>query len=111
MSALALQLIQEAKEKRLTSLDLGNCGLTKIPKELFELEWLEELNLGTFYYNNQLRKYINSQNKQAENSLKIIPEKIKNLENLHVLHLSGNQITNLSFLQGLTLLTTLIFIS
>jgi hypothetical protein len=26
MSELALQLIKEAKEKRLTRLDLGNCG-------------------------------------------------------------------------------------
>ncbi len=45
MSELALQLIREAKEQRLTRLDLGNCGLTTLPEELFELEWLEELIL------------------------------------------------------------------
>ena len=45
MSELALKLIQEAKDKRLTRLDLGNCGLTELPDELFELVWLEELIL------------------------------------------------------------------
>ena len=42
MSELALKLIEEAKEKRLTRLDLGNCGLTELPDEVFELVWLEE---------------------------------------------------------------------
>ncbi len=34
MSELALELIKEAKEKRLTRLDLGNCGLTALPSYL-----------------------------------------------------------------------------
>jgi internalin A len=47
MSELALQRIREAKEMRLTRLDLGNCGLTELPEELFELTWLDlkKLNL------------------------------------------------------------------
>jgi internalin A len=45
MSELALERIKEAKEKRLTRLDLGNCGLTELPDALFELVWLEELYL------------------------------------------------------------------
>ena len=45
MPELALKLIRKAKQKRLTRLDLGNCGLTEIPEELFELTWLEELIL------------------------------------------------------------------
>jgi internalin A len=45
MSELALQRIREAKEQRLTRLDIGNCGLTEIPEEVFELTWLEELNI------------------------------------------------------------------
>ena len=32
MSELALKLIKEAKEKRLTQLDLGNCGLKALTK-------------------------------------------------------------------------------
>ena len=44
MSDLALKLIAENKKTRSTFLDLGNCGLTGIPNELAELEWLEELS-------------------------------------------------------------------
>lgn len=47
MSELALELIREAKEKRL---DLGKCGLTEIPQELFSLTDLEELNLANEWY-------------------------------------------------------------
>ena len=43
MSNLAQQRIREAKEQKLTRLDIGNCGLTEIPEEVFELTWLEEL--------------------------------------------------------------------
>lgn len=43
----ALQIIHEAKETRAISLDLGNCGLTELPDELFELTWLEELILSS----------------------------------------------------------------
>ena len=45
MSELALQRIHEAKQHRLTRLDLGNCGLTELPDELFELTWLSALSL------------------------------------------------------------------
>jgi internalin A len=39
MSALALKRIREAKEQRLTRLDLGNCSLTELPDALFEFVW------------------------------------------------------------------------
>jgi Leucine-rich repeat (LRR) protein len=45
MPEKALKLIKEAKEKRLTRLDLGNCGLTELPDELTSLSWLKELVL------------------------------------------------------------------
>lgn len=44
MSELALQLIAKEKIERTGKLDLGNCGLTDFPEELFELDWLEELS-------------------------------------------------------------------
>ena len=47
MSELALQLIHEAKETHAKTLDLGNCGLTKLPDALFELVDLEVLYLCT----------------------------------------------------------------
>ncbi len=36
MSELALKGIKEAKDKRLTHLDLGNCGLMALRDELFD---------------------------------------------------------------------------
>ena len=45
MPKLALKWIREAKEKRLTRLDLSNSGIKELPRELRELNWLEELNL------------------------------------------------------------------
>jgi internalin A len=73
MSALALQRIREAKEQRLTRLDLGNCGLTELPDELFELTWLEELILcrEIINYDTKSRKefIIETKNKGDENQL------------------------------------------
>lgn len=107
MSALALQLIREAKEKRLTKLDLGNCGLTELPNELFELEWLEELNLGGWYYDFSAKEYLRSQNHGAYNSIKYISPDNLNFKSLNTLNLFHNQITDYSFLQKLTGLTSL----
>lgn len=45
MSQQALDLIAIAKKNRATRLDIGNCNLTELPDELFELTWLEELSL------------------------------------------------------------------
>ncbi len=44
MSQQALHLIAIAKKNRATRLDIGNCNLTELPEELFELTWLEELS-------------------------------------------------------------------
>lgn len=93
MSELALKLIRETKEKRLTSLDLGNCGLTELPDELFELIWLEELNLSNEYtYWHEARKHwtrIKSSNNGSANHLANLPEDIKKLENLKKLIACG----------------------
>jgi len=44
MSSFALQLIAENKKTKATRPGPGNCGLTELPLELFETEWLEELS-------------------------------------------------------------------
>lgn len=58
MSELALKLIREAKETKAKTLDSGNCGLTELPDELFELVWLEELYLSTQSWCNGLARII-----------------------------------------------------
>ncbi len=83
MSELALKLIKEAKEKRLTRLDLGNCGLTELPDELFELVWLENLILSENRGINDI------------NALKVLTQ-------LQQLSISNTEISDLSSLKYLT---------
>jgi Leucine-rich repeat (LRR) protein/GTPase SAR1 family protein len=110
------QKIQQVKEQRLTELDLSNTfgtpdaeKLTEIPAEVFELEWLETLNLG---YNqltsvpesisrltNLSELYLNS------NQLTSVPESITRLTNLSQLDLSYNQLTSVP--ESITRLTNL----
>ena len=44
--AIALQRIAHEAEARTGALDLGMLGLTELPKELFALAHLQELELG-----------------------------------------------------------------
>ncbi|MEI1373736.1 COR domain-containing protein [Nostoc sp.] len=73
-----LEKIREAKEKQLKELDLSNHWntLTEIPAEVFELGWLEVLNL-------------------SGNQLTTLPEAIARLQQLTSLDLSYNQLTTL----------------
>ncbi|BAZ47731.1 Miro domain protein [Nostoc sp. NIES-4103] len=123
-----LEKIREAKEKKLKELDLSNHWrtdnqkLTEIPAEVFELEWLEFLNLGgnqittlpeaitrlqkltTLYLNhNQIRtlpEAITYPQKLiilnlSDNQIRTLPEAITDLQQLNILNLRGNQITTL----------------
>ena len=45
MSNLAQELIAQNKVTKAKFLDLGNCGLEKVPAEVGELAWLEGLSL------------------------------------------------------------------
>ena len=73
MSELALHCIREAKHKRLTRLDLGNCDLVILPEELFELTWLEELYLSSegFYYDFDKHESIHFKSQNKEKGEKI----------------------------------------
>jgi internalin A len=111
MSELALKLIREAKEKRLTRLDLGNCGLTELPDELFELTWLEELILSNegfiFDFDNNLVSNFESQNQGPPNHIMKISSKIKQLKGLKTLLVNGKMtndkwiLKNINALKGL----------
>jgi internalin A len=89
MSEFALERIKEAKEKRLTQLNLGNCGLTELPDELFELVWLEELIVC---------------NNNVSNNFK----EIKILQHLTYLDIRWSDIKDLSPLKNLKKLKTIL---
>lgn len=50
MSELALKVIAENKRTKAKFLDLGQCGLTRVPDEIKELTWLESLVLSDQYF-------------------------------------------------------------
>jgi internalin A len=94
MNELAIRLINEAYEKKSEFLDLGNCGLKEIPKEIVMLKgFLKQLNLGRWYIVSG--RYILSANSiddnlvaANKNSLLLLNE----LPNLQALYLHNNGI-------------------
>ena len=108
MSTLALNQIQRAKQTRATFLDLGNCGLTTLPTALLELSWLERLNLGPYYYDENKRKWLESVNTGIRNALTTGSlAEITQLAQLQSLDLSYNNLTDISVLAKLPQLQTL----
>ncbi|MEZ4849942.1 MAG: hypothetical protein R3B93_15270 [Bacteroidia bacterium] len=101
MSDLALKLIREAKKTKAKKLDLGNCGLTELPDELFELVWLEELYLSSkgWLYDfetgeSSIFENFRSQNEEQENNIKYFPPQIQQIRHLKVLLANGNSNNN-----------------
>ena len=100
MSELALKLIADNKaafaleDQSAKSLNLGNCGLTAIPEELFDCVWLEELVVSNEYWKRDIEdmeagSWVISENTGEKNDISFIPEAINKLENLRVLVLEG----------------------
>jgi internalin A len=108
MSELAKQLITENKRTQAKFLDLGGCGLTKLPPELLDCTWLENLNLGTWYYDEEKQKWEYSKNQGELNQIKEL-RGIESLKNLHILSFSFNQVTDISPVKDLVNLQNLYF--
>ena len=92
---LALRLIEECKAAQNKKLDLGKCGLTSIPEEVFELVWLEELLLCDQHWNFERTKIFESNNKGGENKISKLPKEIGQLKKLTYLNLSYGQLLEL----------------
>jgi len=71
MSDLAKQLIEKEKQKKTGRLDLGRCGLKRIPEELFEIKWLKELYFCDSFWDFKKRKWIYSANSGNSNIINI----------------------------------------
>ncbi len=90
MSELALKKIREAKHKCSKALDLGNCGLTSIPEELFELTDLVTLNLCNRYWDYDLENWSSGLIKGKANFITEIPDELSQLTELKILRLGGD---------------------
>ena len=102
---LALKRIAENKRTQAKRLDLSDCGLVnELPEELFECEWLEELDLSGFSYRYEKRRY---EDRNDFSDFSFSNKGFEKLTNLESLDLSSYHITDLGFLQGLTSLQSL----
>jgi len=106
----ALQLIAENKRTKAKSLDLGNCGLTEVPAEVGDLEWLESLDLA---YNGRLTNLGPLAGLSALQTLDAWGTRVSDLaplaklRNLQVLSVAETEITDLAPLAGLSALQAL----
>lgn len=109
MSEKALQLIAKEKEERTGRLNLGNCGLTEWPEELFELTWLEELVVGDNWEWDEEKGVFNialsfTLTFKVINRLNNVPQELSKLPKLRLLYLNDlgiKRIENLEYLKGL----------
>jgi Leucine-rich repeat (LRR) protein len=108
MSDLAMRLIAENKRTRDTFLDLGNCGLRKVPGEVGELVWLEDLSFASRWFEWDGRKWQQkeSRNTGEQNQLTDLAP-LAGLSALQSLYLSRTQVTDLAPLAGLSALQSL----
>jgi Leucine-rich repeat (LRR) protein/signal recognition particle receptor subunit beta len=111
MSNLALELIAKEKIEKTGKLNLGKCGLTELPEELFELVWLEELNIANASIRGAFNciTIIHSRNKGETNDFSAISSDFSKLSNLKFFYAEslGTKITDISFLSGLIQLQSL----
>jgi len=91
----AKKRIKEAKEKKLSRLDLGGLNLTIIPGEVFELTGLQLLNLRGNQFAQLPKEIAELKNLNylglRDNQLTQLPREIAQLKNLEYLSLSGNE--------------------
>ena len=93
---IAQQRINECRETQSTELDLSCLDLDIIPDEVFELTWLEKLNVSGDWGGGK-----------GQGEIKEIPAAIKQLPMLVSFDCTYNQVSDLSPLNGLTALTSL----
>lgn len=95
MDPLCNLIIEENRKHKSKKIDLGNCNLNSIPKEIFDFYWLEEINLSSEYdeYFPNIDKWVRykSNNIGEENKISFIPIEISNLQSLKKLFITGNK--------------------
>ena len=79
-----LKIINQAKKEKSKSLSLVGQGLTEIPAEVFELDFLEELDL-------------------SYNEIQTIPKAVSRLKELRQINFAGNPVSEAYDILGLIL--------
>jgi len=115
MSKLAIEILTNAKKEKVTFIDLGNCGLNKLPSELFDdyfIENLQGISLGDFYYVEKIVQKF-SENDDRVNFIKEEElSKLSRLENLKEFFYwvslnSQNKLSHMNFVSSFAKLQSL----
>ncbi|MEZ4921067.1 MAG: leucine-rich repeat domain-containing protein [Saprospiraceae bacterium] len=103
-----IERLKENLKNKSTFLDIGNCGLSSLPKEIMSLEWLEEINLGTIYWHDEEGTFKESQNNGPLNQLYSEDFAVlQPLKNLKKITLRSCAVRNLEALSQLSQLESL----
>lgn len=89
------ELIQKVKEEKSPVLDLGNMGLHEVPKAVFDLEHLEILILGKWYFDQEKKRWFTSQNERTPNSIRELPADIIALKQLKAIYINHNNLESI----------------
>src|SRR4051794_1792710 len=104
--AIARSRIAEEKGKQTGFLDLGRLGLTELPEELFELEYLWGLNLGHMWRDDQDKSH-EAESNLAPNRLAQELIHLQRFPRLRLLSVVQIDISELGPLSGLSALQSL----
>ena len=104
----ARKLIAAEKVARTGKLDLGSLGLKDLPEELFELQDLKQLHLGSAV-RDAAEIWVNSENNYYSNDIGENLAKLKKLPNLVDLSLENSYLSSVLPLSSLTYLRSLDF--
>ena len=115
ISLLPFKLIKETHKLKSDTIDLSDCGLTTLPYQLFELEYVENLILGYhFLCFNDLEKFRTNYSKNLfiSNTIPLLPKELSKMKSLKSIvydtksvqydnTFNSNPIENLKYLTGL----------
>lgn len=103
---LVNKIIEKEKSEKTGKLDLGKCGLLKLPEKLGELVWIEELIISNKIWLNNRSRWKESKNLGKENKIESLSSCITKLTNLKKLYLSGD-VNSIWFIHDIYLISNL----
>ena len=104
MSDLALKLIAENRKTQEPFLDLGDCGLTEIPVEVGDLDWITSMSLADRWFESSGESWTHkdTQNRGDKNKGLVDLTPLASLTGLQSLYVSGADVSDLGPLATLT---------
>ena len=98
---IALDRVARESEEKTGFLDLGELGLTALPKQLFKLTHLRRLNLGAGYYDEHGRQHDVDEEPYGQNFIRKYVGRLAQLSKLESLSLCHTDLVDVSEVSGI----------